>query len=83
MSRAERRASVERDNPALPVSKQCRLLTVSPAGSTGNQLPSARRISPSWAVVDRQYLARPYYGSRRMAPWLASQGHLIANGFSG
>jgi putative transposase len=29
------------------------------------------------ALIDRQYLARPYYGSRRMAAWLATQGHLV------
>ena len=26
------------------------------------------------ALIDRQYVARPYYGSRRMAAWLATQG---------
>jgi hypothetical protein len=29
-------------------------------------------------LLDRQYLVRPYYGSRRMAAWLATQGH-VAN----
>src|SRR4051794_28196978 len=29
------------------------------------------------ALLDRQYLARPYYGSRRMAAWLATQGHVV------
>src|ERR1700687_835277 len=29
------------------------------------------------ALIDRQYLARPYYGSRRMAAWLATQGHVV------
>jgi putative transposase len=28
------------------------------------------------ALIDRHYLARPYYGSRRMAT-LATQGHLV------
>jgi len=28
-------------------------------------------------LIDRQYLARPYYGSRRMAAWLATQGHAV------
>ena len=28
-------------------------------------------------LIDRQYLARPYYGSRRMAAWLATQGHPV------
>ena len=29
------------------------------------------------ALIDRQYLARPYYGSHRMAAWLATQGHPV------
>jgi putative transposase len=29
------------------------------------------------ALIDWQYLARPYYGSRRMAAWLATQGHVV------
>src|SRR5260370_34910026 len=29
------------------------------------------------ALVDRHYLVRPYYGSRRMAAWLATQGHRV------
>src|SRR5207237_4356536 len=29
------------------------------------------------ALIDRQYLARPDYGSRRMAAWLATQGHVV------
>jgi putative transposase len=26
-------------------------------------------------LIDRQYTARPFYGSRRMTAWLRSQGH--------
>src|SRR5512132_3931139 len=29
------------------------------------------------AVIARQYLARPYYGSRRMTAWLATQGRVV------
>jgi putative transposase len=29
------------------------------------------------ALIDRQYLARPYYGSRRMTAGLATQGHSV------
>src|SRR4051812_32354007 len=28
-------------------------------------------------LIDRQYLARPFYGSRRMAAWLATQGFAV------
>ncbi len=56
MSRAERLALIDRHDPALPVTRQCGLLTVS-----------------------RSSVYRPsaHYGSRRMAAWLATQGHPV------
>src|SRR5207248_4271269 len=32
---------------------------------------------PIMALIDRHHLARPYFGSRRMAAWLATQGHAV------
>ena len=29
------------------------------------------------ALIDRQYLRTPFYGSRRMAAWLQTQGHTV------
>ena len=68
---------VERRNPVLPVSQQCRLLAL--PRSTVYRQPaevSAEDLA-IMALIDRQYLARPYYGSRRMAAWLATQGHVV------
>jgi putative transposase len=77
MSRAGRRALVERENAALPVSQQCRLLAVS-RSSVYRQPTEVSEVDRAiMALIDRQYLARPYYGSRRMAAWLATQGHLV------
>src|SRR5437773_22112 len=77
MSRAERRALVERENLVLPVSQQCRLLAVS-RSSIYRQPPAVSEEEHTIMVlIDRQYLARPYYGSRRMTAWLATQGHLV------
>jgi putative transposase len=77
MSRAERRALVERTDPALPVSQQCRLLAVS-RSSVYRQPTEVSEVDRAiMALIDRQYLARPYYGSRRMAAWLATQGHVV------
>ena len=76
MSRAERRALVERDEPVLPVSQQCRLLAVSRA-SVYRPAEVSDADRAMMALIDRQYLARPYYGSRRMAAWLATQGHVV------
>src|SRR5208282_3737687 len=77
MSRAERRALVERTDPALPVSQQCRLLAVSRSSVYRQPTEVSEVDGAIMALIDRQYLARPYYGSRRVAAWLATQGHVV------
>src|ERR1700724_3588436 len=77
MSRAKRRALIEREAPALPVSRQCRLLAVSRASVYRRPAEISEEDCTIMALIDRQYLARPYYGSRRMAAWLAPQGHVV------
>jgi len=77
MSRAERRALVEREDRALPVTQQCRLLAVSRSSVYRQPAEISDEDLAIMALIDRQYLARPYYGSRRMAAWLATQGHLV------
>jgi putative transposase len=77
MSRAERGALVERENLALPISQQCRLLAVSRSSIYRKPAAVSEQDRTMMALIDRQYLARPYYGSRRMAAWLATQGHLV------
>src|SRR5437762_9675029 len=68
---------VERMNPALPVTRQCRLLALprSPVYRKPTEV-SADDLA-IMGLIDRHYLARPYYGSRRMAAWLATQGHRV------
>jgi hypothetical protein len=57
MSRAERRALVERKNPTLPVSQQCRLLAVS-RSSTYRRPPEVSETDRvTMGLIDRQYLA--------------------------
>jgi putative transposase len=77
MSRAERRAMVEREKPALSVAQQCRLLAVSRSAVYRKPAEVSAEDLAIMALIDRQYLARPYYGSRRMAAWLATQGHIV------
>src|SRR6516162_6872982 len=77
MSRAERRALVEREAPALPISRQCRLLSVSRASIYCRPALVSAEDCTLMALIDRQYLVRPYYGSRRMAAWLVTQGHRV------
>ena len=77
MSRAERGVPVERKDPALPVSQQCRLLAVSRCSIYRKPAEVSEQDRAIMALIDRQYLARPYYGSRRMGAWLATQGHVV------
>jgi putative transposase len=77
MIRAERPALVERENPTLPVSQQCRLLAVSRSSVYRQPAAVSEEERTIMALIDRQYLARPYYGSRRMTAWLETQGHIV------
>src|ERR1700737_2109441 len=77
MSRAARRAIVERVNPVLPVSRLCRLLAVARSAVYRKPPEVSAEDLAIMALLDRHYLARPYYGSRRMAAWLATQGHVV------
>ena len=77
MSGAERRALVEREAPALPVSGQCRLLALSRSSLYRRPAEINEEDGTIMALIDRQYLVRPYYGSRRMAAWLKTQGHAV------
>jgi putative transposase len=68
---------VERENPGLPISQQCRLLAVSRSAVYRKPAEVSANDLVIMALIDRQYLARPYYGSRRMVAWLATQGHVV------
>jgi putative transposase len=68
---------VERVNPALPISQQCRLLALPRSSVYRKPAELSAEDLAIMALIDRQYLARPYYGSRRMAAWLATQGHCV------
>src|SRR5712675_340297 len=68
---------VERMNPALPTSQQCRLLALPRSSVYRKPAEVSAEDLAIMALIDRHYLARPYYGSRRMAAWLATQGHHV------
>jgi len=68
---------VERMNPTLPISQQCRLLAVLRSSVYRKPAEISVEDLAIMALIDRQYLARPYYGSRRMAAWLATQDHRV------
>ena len=68
---------IDRAHPTLSISRQCHLLNVSRASVYRRPAPVSAEDLRLMELIDRQYLARPFYGSRRMAAWLATQGHPV------
>ena len=68
---------IDRAHPILPVTRQCRILNVSRATVYRHPAAVSDADLELMALIDRQYLIRPFYGSRRMAAWLATQGHVV------
>jgi len=64
-------------HPTLPVTRQCRILNVSRATVYRHPAAVSDADLELMALIDRQYLIRPFYGSRRMAAWLNTQGHAV------
>src|SRR6476620_970795 len=68
---------IDRAHPTLSISRQCHLLEVSRASVYRRPAPVSADDLRLMELIDRQYLARPFYGSRRIAAWLATQGHPV------
>jgi len=67
---------VERPGP-LSLSRQCELLGLSRAAFYYQPVEVDTYELELMALIDRQYLRTPFYGSRRMAAWLQTQGHAV------
>jgi putative transposase len=72
-----KRALVQEDHPQLSVRRQCDLLGLcrsswyyQPATESAANLELMR-------LIDQQYTARPFFGSRKMVIWLHGQGYLV------
>jgi putative transposase len=68
---------IERMDLALPISQQCRLLALPRSSVYRTPATVSAEELAIMALIDRHYLARPYYGSRRMAAWPTTQGHRV------
>ena len=78
MSRSIRRAMIDRDHQQLSLVRQCILLEVSRASVYYRPVPTRAEDLELMALMDRQYLKTPFYGSRKMKAWLLQQGYLVS-----
>ena len=77
MTRKLRRKMVERGHPALSTARQCTLLGISRSSLYYLPRGTSAEDQVLMKLMDQQYLATPFYGSRRMKIWLQRQGHPV------
>ncbi len=78
MSRERRREMVERQHPKLATVRQCALLGISRSSVYYRPRGTSLEDLAIMKLIDQQYLATPFYGSRRMTAWLKRQGHQVS-----
>ena len=68
---------MEVSHPQLTIHRQCELLGLSRSSFYYQPAEESPENLELMKLIDRQYTARPFFGSRRMAVWLGGQGHLV------
>jgi putative transposase len=68
---------VEVGHPELSVRRQCELLGLPRSSLYYRPAPAAAEDLRLMRLIDQQYTARPFYGSRRMTAWLQTQGEEV------
>ena len=77
MSVERRRTVVDRRHPSLSVVRQCQLLDISRSGLYYQPAGISEEDLTLMKLIDRQYLATPFYGARRLVAWLKYHGHRV------
>jgi putative transposase len=71
------RPLVEPDHLALSVRRQCELLGLSRASLYYEPVPETPDNLRLMRLIDEEYTAHPFLGSRRMTRWLMEQGEAV------
>jgi putative transposase len=72
-----RQQAVQPDHPRLSIVRQCELLSISRSGFYYEPLGESAENLALMRIIDEEFLAFPYYGSRQMARHLRRKGHLV------
>jgi putative transposase len=71
------RLLVDRDHADLSVRRQCELLGLNRSGLYYEPVGESEDNLRLMRLMDEQYTRTPFYGSRRMAEWLGTQGYEV------
>ena len=77
MTRTERLAVLDRQTTDLPLVRQCELVGLNRSYVYYQPVPADATDLHLMELMDKQYLQTPFYGSRKMVEWLATQGYTV------
>ena len=77
MSLEEKRALINPLDSVLSINQQCALLGLARSSYYYDHQPESAYNLGLMRLIDKQYMRRPFYGSRRMKDWLRMQGHRV------
>ncbi|MEE8419344.1 MAG: IS3 family transposase [Dehalococcoidales bacterium] len=72
-----RREVIERRHPSLSITRQCTLLDINRSGLYYQSKGISGDDITLMKLIDRQYMARPFYGARKIGACLKWQGHTV------
>jgi putative transposase len=68
---------VDRNHQSLSVVRQCKLLGINRSGFYYEPVAVPQDDLALMKLIDQQYLATPFYGTRKMVAWLKTQGYQV------
>ena len=68
---------IEPDHPRLSIVAQCRLVSINRSGLYRKPVPEAAANLDLMRLIDEQFMATPWYGSRQMVRHLRRAGHAV------
>ncbi len=77
LSLEDKRRRIERDHPKISLNRQCELLNLWKGALYYRPVPMDAYNLGLMDKIDQKYIARPFYGSRKMTVYLNSQGHAV------
>lgn len=77
LSVEQKRALIEPFHPGLSMGEQCQLLGLARSSYYYQPRPESEENLLLMRLLDEQYTRTPFYGSRKMANWLNTQGYPV------
>ncbi len=68
---------VDHHHQSLSVVRQCKLLGINRSGFYYQPVAVSQDDLALMKLIDQQYMATPFYGTRKMVAWLKTQGYQV------